>query len=106
MGGKPHSSNKDAFLGAAGGGLVGDLIFPGLGTVGGAAIGWFGGKDFARRHEKRKEQRAEAQKEWEAIHRPNAHHGDRSHGHSSRGSSNNPGPGSRQRSYERRKDDY
>lgn len=104
--GKSRSTNKDAFLGAAGGGLIGDLIFPGLGTVGGAALGYFGGKDYARHRKEREGNRAVAQREWEEIHRPDRHHRDSSRDYSSRDSSNNQGQRSRQRSYERRKDGY
>jgi len=32
------------FLGASGGAVIGDLIFPGLGTLGGALLGGVGGK--------------------------------------------------------------
>jgi hypothetical protein len=49
-----RSSTADGFLGAAGGGLIGDLIFPGLGTLGGAVAGYIGGKDYGK-HRKRKD---------------------------------------------------
>lgn len=102
-----RSTNKDAFLGAAGGGLIGDLIFPGLGTVGGAAIGYFGGKDYGRHRKEREEERAKAQKEWDAKYGHGRHHRDRSQDYSRRrDSSEYSGPRSRQHSYERRKDDY
>jgi len=35
-------------LGAFGGGAIGDLIFPGLGTVGGALLGGWGGHEAGR----------------------------------------------------------
>jgi len=44
----PHSS-RNTFLGAFGGGAVGDLIFPGLGTLGGALIGGWGGHQAGKR---------------------------------------------------------
>lgn len=69
-----RSKNTDAFIGAAGGGLIGDLIFPGLGTVGGAALGWFGGKDYAKHRKGREERRADEQKAWEKKHRPDEYY--------------------------------
>jgi hypothetical protein len=42
----------DTFVGAGGGALIGDLIFPGLGTVGGAILGGLGGHKVARDKEK------------------------------------------------------
>ena len=36
------------FLGAGGGALVGDLIFPGLGTIGGALLGGVGGHKYEK----------------------------------------------------------
>ena len=65
-----RSTIKDAFLGAAGGGLIGDLIFPGLGTIGGAAIGWLGGKDYGNHRKGREDKRADEQEKWEAKYRP------------------------------------
>jgi hypothetical protein len=60
-----HSTTTDGFLGAAGGGLIGDLLFPGLGTVGGALAGWIGGKEYGE-HRKRRDSQLEAkQREWE-----------------------------------------
>jgi uncharacterized protein YcfJ len=35
-------------LGALGGGVIGDLIFPGLGTLGGALLGGLGGHEVSR----------------------------------------------------------
>lgn len=60
-----RSTTADGFLGAAGGGLIGDLIFPGLGTVGGALAGWFGGKDYGSRRKAREDRRDESQWKWE-----------------------------------------
>lgn len=37
------------FLGAGGGAIIGDAIFPGLGTVGGALLGAYGGKKASER---------------------------------------------------------
>lgn len=63
-----RSTNADAFVGAAGGGLIGDLIFPGLGTIGGAAIGWFGGKDYGNHRKGREDKRHKEQRKWEEKH--------------------------------------
>jgi len=52
-------------LGAAGGGLIGDLIFPGLGTVGGALAGWIGGKEYGTHRKRKESQREMMQREWE-----------------------------------------
>ena len=47
---KRHNSNtSNTFLGAFGGGAIGDLIFPGLGTLGGALLGAFGAHDLSSR---------------------------------------------------------
>lgn len=37
------------FLGAGGGAVIGDLIFPGLGTIGGAILGGLGGHEYGKR---------------------------------------------------------
>ncbi|KAJ9614585.1 hypothetical protein H2200_002722 [Cladophialophora chaetospira] len=60
-----RSTKSDALLGAAGGGLIGDLIFPGLGTVGGALVGWIGGKDYGKHRKWREEKRDREQERWE-----------------------------------------
>merc|ERR1711939_52466 len=60
-----RSTNADAFLGAAGGGLIGDLIFPGLGTIGGAVVGWVGGKDYGKHRKWREDKRDREQERWE-----------------------------------------
>jgi hypothetical protein len=70
-----RSANADGFIGAAGGGLIGDLIFPGLGTVGGALAGWIGGKDYGEKRKKREDRRDKSQYEWEE--RFHKKHGDR-----------------------------
>jgi len=80
-----RSTTADAFVGAAGGGLIGDLIFPGLGTIGGAAIGWFGGKDYGSHRKGREDKLYKEQKKWEEKHGPS--HRSRSRDHSSRESS-------------------
>jgi hypothetical protein len=60
-----RSTATEGFLGAAGGGLIGDLILPGLGTVGGALAGWIGGIEYGE-HKKRRDSQLEAkQREWE-----------------------------------------
>lgn len=45
-----HHNHKDrnTFLGAFGGGAIGDLIMPGLGTLGGALLGGVGGREASR----------------------------------------------------------
>jgi len=70
---RSRSSNADAFLGAAGGGLVGDLIFPGLGTLGGAALGWLGGREYGKGRKGREEKLRDAQYDWEEKFRPGMH---------------------------------
>lgn len=40
---KKSSSAANTFIGAGGGALIGDMIFPGLGTLGGAVLGGLGG---------------------------------------------------------------
>jgi hypothetical protein len=55
----------DSFIGAAGGGLIGDLLFPGLGTVGGALAGWIGGKEYGEHKKRRNSQLEIEQREWE-----------------------------------------
>jgi len=65
---KSRSTNKDALLGAAGGGLIGDLIFPGLGTVGGALAGWLGGKDYGEHRKYREDKLGREQRSWERKH--------------------------------------
>ena len=64
-----RSSKADGFIGAAGGGLIGDLIFPGLGTVGGALVGFFGGKDYGKHRKWREEKRDREQERWERKYR-------------------------------------
>lgn len=60
-----RSINADGFLGAAGGGLIGDLIFPGLGLFGGALVGWVGGRDYGKHRKWREEKRDREQEKWE-----------------------------------------
>jgi uncharacterized protein YcfJ len=62
-----RSANADGFIGAAGGGLIGDLIFPGLGTAAGALAGWIGGKDYGQNRKKREEKRERQQEDWEMV---------------------------------------
>jgi hypothetical protein len=61
-----RSANADGFIGAAGGSIIGDLIFPGLGTVGGALVGFLGGKDYGKHRKWREERRDREQGRWEA----------------------------------------
>ena len=42
----------NTFLGAGGGALVGDAIFPGLGTLGGLLIGGWSGHEYSKRRSK------------------------------------------------------
>lgn len=94
-----RSSNTDGFLGAAGGGLIGDLIMPGLGTVGGALIGYLGGKDYGQHRKVREVKRERAQKDWETQYgsksRERSHDGERQRSRSER-----------RGSHSSRKDDY
>ncbi len=46
--GKTDHSSRNTFLGAFGGGTIGDLIAPGLGTLGGALLGSVGGRRMGR----------------------------------------------------------
>jgi hypothetical protein len=46
--------------------LIGDLIFPGLGTLGGAVAGYIGGKDYGKHRKRRESMNREEQKIWEA----------------------------------------
>ncbi|KAK5166911.1 uncharacterized protein LTR77_007640 [Saxophila tyrrhenica] len=46
---RKKSSGTSAFLGAGGGALIGDLIFPGLGTIGGAILGGVGGHEYSKK---------------------------------------------------------
>ncbi|SMR51058.1 unnamed protein product [Zymoseptoria tritici ST99CH_1A5] len=45
-------SGVDTFIGAGGGALIGDAIFPGLGTIGGAILGGLGGHKVAKDKER------------------------------------------------------
>jgi hypothetical protein len=42
----------NTFLGAGGGALIGDMIFPGLGTIGGALLGGVGGHEYGKSRDK------------------------------------------------------
>ncbi|KAK4954347.1 hypothetical protein LTR10_007778 [Elasticomyces elasticus] len=42
-------SGVSTFLGAGGGAIIGDVIFPGLGTLGGALLGGVGGHEYAKK---------------------------------------------------------
>lgn len=44
---KKHES-RDTFLGAGAGGIIGDAIFPGLGTAAGLILGGLGGRKYAK----------------------------------------------------------
>lgn len=47
----------DTFIGAGGGAIVGDLIFPGLGTLGGAILGGVGGHEYGKKKASRSQPR-------------------------------------------------
>jgi hypothetical protein len=49
---KNKHSDTSTFLGAGGGAIVGDAIFPGLGTLGGLLLGGWGGREYSRRRSK------------------------------------------------------
>ena len=49
---KKKSSGVNTFLGAGGGALIGDMIFPGLGTIGGALLGGVGGHEYGKSRDK------------------------------------------------------
>ncbi|KAK3049971.1 hypothetical protein LTR09_008891 [Extremus antarcticus] len=46
---RKKSSSVNTFLGAGGGAIIGDLIFPGLGTIGGALLGGVGGHEYSKK---------------------------------------------------------
>lgn len=46
---RQKSKGVNTFLGAGGGALLGDLIFPGLGTIGGAILGGVGGHEYGKK---------------------------------------------------------
>ncbi|KAM0195814.1 hypothetical protein ACHAPC_000301 [Botrytis cinerea] len=46
--GRNSHKDRNTFFGAFGGGLIGDLIMPGLGTLGGAILGGVGGREAGR----------------------------------------------------------
>ena len=60
-----RSTRSDGLMGATAGGLIGDMLFPGLGTVGGALVGWIGGKDYGKHRKWREEKRGREQDQWE-----------------------------------------
>ena len=70
-GGREHTS-RNTFFGAFGGGAIGDLIMPGLGTLGGALLGGVGGHEAGRsgsasgRDGGRARKRDRYDEEWEA----------------------------------------
>lgn len=51
--------NRDTFLGAGGGAIIGDAIFPGLGTAVGLLLGGYGGKKHAEMSAERRRSRSE-----------------------------------------------
>lgn len=55
---KKKSSGVNTFLGAGGGALLGDMIFPGLGTIGGALLGGVGGHEYGKSRDKTHHERS------------------------------------------------
>ena len=53
------------------------MIFPGLGTLGGAVAGYFGGKDYGKHRKRREGLNREEQRQWEIKHGKRSHSGDR-----------------------------
>ncbi|KIW93560.1 uncharacterized protein Z519_06165 [Cladophialophora bantiana CBS 173.52] len=102
-----RSTNADGFIGAAGGGLLGDLLFPGLGTVGGALVGWVGGKDYGKHRKWREEKRDREQERWEReYHRRSSNSRSRSQSRdrdTQRSGHSHGGHDERRHSHERRK---
>lgn len=45
---KEKHKSRDTFLGAGAGGIIGDAIFPGLGTAAGLILGGLGGRKYAK----------------------------------------------------------
>jgi hypothetical protein len=45
---RKKGSGVPTFLGAGGGAIIGDAIFPGLGTLGGAILGGLGGHEYGK----------------------------------------------------------
>jgi uncharacterized protein YcfJ len=95
-----RSAKADGFIGAAGGGLIGDLIFPGLGTAAGALVGWIGGKDYGEHRKSREEQRNKIQEAWDRK------YSSRDHSHDERRKSRDHSSDGRRRSHDGRRGDY
>jgi len=55
---RKKSSGVNTFLGAGGGALIGDMIFPGLGTIGGALLGGVGGHEYGKSRSKTHHERS------------------------------------------------
>lgn len=55
---RKKSSGVNTFLGAGGGAILGDMIFPGLGTIGGALLGGVGGHEYGKARDKTHHERA------------------------------------------------
>ncbi|KAK7187149.1 hypothetical protein DPSP01_004030 [Paraphaeosphaeria sporulosa] len=66
--------NRDTFLGAGAGGVIGDAIFPGLGTVGGLLLGGYGGRKRASKKEEDREWEAESDADSARKHGRNHKH--------------------------------
>jgi len=66
-------SDRNTFLGAGGGAIVGDAIFPGLGTIGGLLLGGLGGHEYSRRRSR--SEMAEGRKEGAYHHHHHKHDG-------------------------------
>ena len=98
-----RSTATDGFLGAAGGGLIGDLIFPGLGTVGGALAGWIGGKDYGEHRKYKEYKRDREEEDWE---RKWSGERERSRGSHHSGDERRRSHDDRRHSHDRRRADY
>jgi hypothetical protein len=62
QGPKQKGSGVNTFLGAGGGAIIGDLIFPGLGTIGGAILGGVGGHEYTKKRASSNPSRAHARR--------------------------------------------
>ena len=63
---RSRSTNADGLIGASAGGLIGDLLLPGVGgALGGAIVGWLGGKDYGSHRKWREEKRQKEESDWQ-----------------------------------------
>jgi uncharacterized protein YcfJ len=73
--------NRDTFLGAGAGTIIGDAIFPGLGTAAGLVLGGYGGRKYAERSKSDRDVRGSDYRGSDGNYK---RHGRRSHGGSRR----------------------